>query len=160
MAGKIQLMLNIAIRGAASEEAGRLSEIAVAAKRHWGYPERWIALWTPLLTLTPEDILKGGVFVAVVEQQVAAFYRLMPGRPRARLEDLWVEPGWIGQGLGAALFQHAVAGSRAAGASVLEIESDPNAQGFYEKMGAHKVGDRQSEVDGHPRRLPIMEINL
>ena len=33
-----------------------LTEIAFAAKRHWGYPERWIASWTDLLTLQPESI--------------------------------------------------------------------------------------------------------
>jgi hypothetical protein len=42
----------------------------------------------------------------------------------------------------------------------LRIESDPNAQSFYEKIGARKVGEVHSEVDSQPRVLPVMEINL
>ena len=34
------------------------------------------------------------------------------------------------------------------GAHVLEIESDPNAQGFYERMGAKKVGEVVNDLDG------------
>lgn len=37
----------ILIRRVLPEEAAQLSRIALAAKRHWGYPERWIEAWTP-----------------------------------------------------------------------------------------------------------------
>ena len=43
---------------------------------------------------------------------------------------------------------------------VSQLEADPNALGFYEKMGMRKIGERQSEVDGQPRSLPVMEISL
>mgnify|MGYP003337409735 CR=1 FL=1 len=33
-----------------------LTEIAHAAKRHWGYPESWIEEWRYFLTVLPEDI--------------------------------------------------------------------------------------------------------
>jgi hypothetical protein len=42
----------------------------------------------------------------------------------------------------------------------LQLEADPNAIGFYEKMGMWKIGERQSEVDGQLRILPIMEMAL
>ncbi|MBK8780893.1 MAG: GNAT family N-acetyltransferase [Anaerolineales bacterium] len=76
------------------------------------------------------------------------------------LDNLWVLPGFMGQGIGKQLFQHALERSRALGESVLKIEADPNAQSFYEKMGVRKVGESHSQVDGQPRILPIMEINL
>ncbi len=28
------------------EHASALTEITLAAKRHWDYPEKWIQLWT------------------------------------------------------------------------------------------------------------------
>jgi hypothetical protein len=37
-------------------EAAALTEIAFAAKRHWGYPEHWIAHWRSILTVTPEFV--------------------------------------------------------------------------------------------------------
>jgi hypothetical protein len=49
----------------------------------------------------------------------------------------------------------------AAGRSVSEIEivSDPNAEGFYRKMGAHRIGESVSEIDGQPRRLPRLTVD-
>lgn len=29
------------------QHAGVLTEIAIAAKRHWNYPETWIQFWIP-----------------------------------------------------------------------------------------------------------------
>ena len=45
--------------------AATLTHIALASKRYWNYPERWIALWTPQLTLTPDYIVTNEVYAAV-----------------------------------------------------------------------------------------------
>jgi len=37
------------IRPAALADAGALTVIAQAAKRHWGYPEPWLAAWAAAL---------------------------------------------------------------------------------------------------------------
>jgi hypothetical protein len=42
----------------------------------------------------------------------------------------------------------------------LEIESDPNAESFYERMGAHRVGASIKEVDGQRRELPILRYEI
>jgi ribosomal protein S18 acetylase RimI-like enzyme len=149
----------IEIRRAAPEEAGVLTEVAFSAKRHRGYPEHWMEVWTPLLTFKPEDIRTADVFAAVNQGKIAGFYRLLFRERRAVLEDLWVKPEFMGQGIGRALFEHAVSNCRKANAGILEVEADPHAQDFYEKMGMHRVGERQSEVDGQ-RSLPLMEMEL
>jgi GNAT superfamily N-acetyltransferase len=76
------------------------------------------------------------------------------------VEHLWVLPDFIGKGIGAKLFRRMLAKCREMGVKVLEIESDPNAQGFYERMGARKVGEVVSQVDGQPRVLPLLEIAI
>jgi ribosomal protein S18 acetylase RimI-like enzyme len=148
------------IRPARAEDAATLTAIAIAAKRHWGYPEHWIEIWTPLLTITPGFIAVADVRVAVAENEAAGFYALLYSGERATLEHFWVMPSFMGMGVGRDLLDHARARSRETGCQVMEIDSDPNAQGFYEKMGARKIGERTSEVDGQPRVLPIMEITL
>lgn len=45
--------MSIALRPATPADAAVLTEIAHAAKRHWGYPERWVQLWRAALTITP-----------------------------------------------------------------------------------------------------------
>ncbi len=151
--------MNIAIRQARFEEADKLSEIAIAAKRHWDYPEEWIQKWIPILTFRPQQIKEADVFVAVVDNELVGFYRLFLRKPRATLEDLWIKPDFIGKGIGQALFEHAVTRCRTSHVEILEVEADPHAQGFYEKMGMHKVGEHPSDVDGQ-RSLPVLEMNL
>lgn len=137
-----------------------LTRIALAAKRHWGYPERWIEIWTPLLTFTPADLERADFFVAQIEDEIVGFYSLITAGPRAELENLWVLPAFMGRGVGRGLFEHALARARELGCSELEIESDPNALGFYEKMGARVVGQHVGEVDGAPRVLPLLQCPL
>jgi predicted N-acetyltransferase YhbS len=113
-----------------------------------------------LLTVTTEYIRENETWAAVQNDRCIAYYSLKNDGGFLWLDNLWVLPGFMGQGIGRDLFQHALERSRILGAVIMGIVSDPNAQNFYEKMGARKVGEVQSEVDGQPRVLPVMEINL
>lgn len=117
-------------------------------------------LWLPLLTITPEYIAEHETWMAVIEQETAAYYSFAQNDEGLWLDNLFVLPSFMGHGIGESLFSHALERARGSGALLLKIESDPNAQSFYEKMGARKVGEHRGEVDGQPRILPVMEINL
>lgn len=145
---------------ASPDQAKSLTHIAFAAKRYWGYPERWIEIWSPILTISNEYIKKHDTYFASLDGKPAGFYAISVEGEKASLEHLWVLPEHMGKGVGMNLFKHALFRCSEIGAEVLEIESDPNAQGFYERMGAKKVGQSASELDSQPRFLPILEINL
>lgn len=150
----------ISIRRALPDEAERLTAIALAAKRHWGYSEREMEIWTPALTITRAFILANEVWVAESDGSLAGFHALIFSKRRANLEHLWISPPYMRQGIGRALFEHAAGLCRERGYQVMEIVSDPNAQGFYERMGAGKVGVSLGEVDGQLRSLPILEMRF
>lgn len=150
----------ISVRRVLPEEANVLSKIALTAKAHWGYPERWMEIWTPLLTYSAKYFEENESWAAVLDNKPIAFYTLQVKNGTALIEDLWVLPEYIGQGVGKKLFLHALSPAREMRYKILQLEADPNAFGFYEKMGMHKIGERHSEVDGQPRILPIMEIDL
>lgn len=150
----------ICIQRANPEQADQLTHIAMAAKAHWGYPDHWMEIWQPQLTFSPEYFMENESWAAVVNESLVGFYTLQVKNGKSWIENLWVLPEFIGKGIGKMLFLHAVELSRRRGNRVLQLEADPNALGFYEKMGMHKVGERRSEVDGHLRILPLMEMNL
>lgn len=60
--------------------------------------------------------------------------------PQGVLGMMFVDPGVIGKGVGRLLFQHAVATARNLGFTQFTIDADPNAEPFYEAMGAVPVG--------------------
>ena len=68
------------IRRVFPEEATALSEIAFAAKAHWGYPERWLEIWKPQLTFSPEYFKQYESWVAEEHGLPIAFYTLMEMR--------------------------------------------------------------------------------
>ena len=138
------------------EDAATLTTIAFAAKRHWGYPERWIESWHDALTVRPDFITTHETYSAVVEGRTVGFYALACKGDRMDLQHLWVLPDAMGQGIGRSLFAHALERARVLGFGVLEIESDPNADGFYERMGARRIGTRVTALEGQPRELPIL----
>jgi GNAT superfamily N-acetyltransferase len=142
------------------EQAGLLTTITLAAKRHWNYPESWIQAWLPSLTITAEYILANETWVAIEGEKCVAYYSLKHDGESLWLDNLWVLPEFMGQGIGKMLFHHALERSRILGVTSLKIEADPNAQDFYEKMGARKVGEHRTEVVSQPRVLPLMEIKL
>jgi ribosomal protein S18 acetylase RimI-like enzyme len=152
--------MTIYIRRAHPADATALTVIAISAKRHWGYPERWIEIWRPQLTFSPQYFEKNESWAAVMNGAPVAFYTVQEQQGNAWLENLWVLPEWMGRGIGKRLFLHAVDMARQRGYTLLQLEADPNAVGFYEKMGMRRVGERQSEIEGQPRILPIMEMAL
>jgi ribosomal protein S18 acetylase RimI-like enzyme len=150
----------VEIRRAEPADADALTRIAFAAKGHWGYPERWMERWRGALIVTPTFIRRSEVHVATIEKEPAGFYALVGRGQRRELEHLWVLPEQMGMGLGRALFDHALDRAAAQGAEILEIEADPNAEGFYLRMGATRVGEIVYELEGQERVLPLLTVNL
>lgn len=137
-----------------------MTRIAIAAKSHWGYPAAWLEAWRPSLTITPEFIEAHEVYRAVQSGITVGFIALSFQAQTAAIEHLWVLPEAMGSGVGRALFQRAVERARALGARRLEVESDPNAEGFYQKMGARRCGERLTNILGEARSLPLLEMEL
>ena len=150
----------LTLERARPEHAEMLTRIAIESKRHWGYPEAWIQIWIPQLTISPQYITENETWLASINDEPCAFYSLKQEDGVWWLDNLWVRPGAMGQGLGAALFRHAGKRAKLCGAPTLRIESDPHAQSFYERMGARKVDERRGEVGGQPRVLPILETGV
>ena len=147
------------IRRASSDEAAALTQIAHDAKRHWGYPEHWLAHWQDDLTISPDYIARNPVYVAEGEAELLGFYALIIREDKAELDHLWVTPEHIGTGVGKQLFLHAMQHAAKENIAAVEILSDPNAEGFYRKQGAHRIAETVSEIAGEPRTLPLLSVD-
>ncbi len=148
------------IRLALGEDAATLTGIAHDAKRHWGYPEHWIQHWQEDLTISSEFISNNQVYVAEREGEIIGFYALAVEDQKAELEHMWVAPKHIGTGVGKELFIHAMQIAAGENISEVEISADPNAAGFYQRMGARRIGEDSSEIDGQPRGLPRLTVDI
>jgi GNAT superfamily N-acetyltransferase len=148
----------VRIRTADPSEGERLREIAIAAKSYWGYDLERVRAWAAGGDFSPAAILSKEVYVAEAKRQVAGWAALVPRGEVCWLADLWIDPAWIGQGVGTLLFQHAADRAGQLGASRLEWEAEPNAIGFYERMNARFV--RDGHLSSWGRIVPVMAVDL
>ena len=148
-----------AIRRARPEEARALSELALRSKAVWGYAPSFMARCCAAMRLMPAMLRANEYYVAVERGEPLGFYGFEPEPEGLGLDMFFVEPDAIGRGVGRALWNHAVARARELGASELVAVSDPNAAGFYLRMGCRPAGARPSEVEPG-RNLPVFRFAL
>lgn len=147
------------IRNAQKAEVERLSQIAKAAKAHWGYPQAWLQSWDQELTILPEYLNKALVRVLLDDQdQLQGFFAASQTDGIWELDHAWVHPAGIGKGYGRMLFADMLEQLQQQGVSAFDILSDPYAEPFYQKMGAVKIEDRPSNQAG--RTLPLYRYTL
>ncbi|HXC68906.1 MAG TPA: GNAT family N-acetyltransferase [Pyrinomonadaceae bacterium] len=146
------------IRRATPEEAAALTQIALDAKRYWGYPEHWIQHWESDLAVSSDFIREHHVYIAEDDGEIRGFYALCVSDNKAELEHMWVTPNSIGTGVGKELFLDAMERAAALSVDAVELSADPNAAGFYSRMGATQIGETDSVIDGQVRKLPRMTI--
>jgi ribosomal-protein-alanine N-acetyltransferase len=151
----------IDIRHAAPREAAELTGIAREAKAMWGYARQALAAWEEQLTIAESEVALRPVFVALMDGRIAGFYSLAPGSEDWELDNLWVRPSHVRRGIGAAMLSHALERAREGGARGVCIDSDPNAEPFYLRAGAVRVGEIPAPIDGEPARVrPQLRLGL
>ena len=73
-----------------------------------------------------------------------------------KIEMLFIDPAWRGQGIGRRLLTHAV---EVLGATLLDVnEQNPQALGFYERMGFEVFA--RTERDGSGKPFPLLLMRL
>lgn len=151
----------IEFRRARPDEAERFTTLARAAKASWGYPAALAEAWAASLTVTPEQIEREAFHAALRGGEVIGFYAIVRQEGRWLLDHFWVSPQCQAQGVGRAMFIDAIACGRRLGAGIVVIEADPNAAGFYARMGAREVGSIPAPIEGNAeRRLPVFEVRI
>ena len=105
------------LRPAAPEDYERVRELTLESKAHWGYDRDFVRRWAEGLSFAGEQER----WVAELDGGVVAWAALVPPADGvAVLDDLWVDPAWLGHGLGSRLFRVAADRARELGAERLE----------------------------------------
>lgn len=156
------MIIPVSFRDALPGDAAELSELAFCSKAHWGYPLEFMQACRWELTVNPESIADDGTqyVIAMIQQQLAGFYALENlADARIELGALFVDPKYIGKGIGKQLMDSAKTHAKALGAATMTIQGDPHALEFYRAAGASVIGEMESgSIPG--RFLPLLEIPL
>ena len=150
------------IRDVELHEANALSELAKRSKAYWGYSAEFMTACKNELLVSPSKLesSKFHYMVAECRGEIKGFYALEHlSESIFELEAIFVEPKYIGSGIGRALITHAKKYAAEIGGSSLIIQGDPNAEKFYRAAGGELTGERESaSIPG--RFLPTFSISL
>lgn len=151
----------ITIRPARPEEAEALSALKLRSKAYWPYSETQMDAFARVMALTPEELRAPDAESHVVEcdSAVAGYGRLKRLEECLYIDDLFIDPPYIGRGCGRALAEHLLERAAAGLDRWVYVVADPYAVDFYARLGFVAAGEAESEaIPG--RMLPRMKLDL
>lgn len=157
------------IRPAKANEFQILTTISFDSKGYWGYPKEYFDIWKNELTIRSEYIEKNEVFVFEDDSKIAGYYSIVEVEENIEVSEsvlsrgFWLEhmfllPSYIGKGIGAKMFAHICETCLSRGIHELRILADPNAKGFYEKMGCQYQKEFPSTIPN--RTIPWLVLKV
>ncbi len=159
-AGEPLSVRGVRLRDARAAEAGRLTVLAMRSKAYWGYPADFMEACRAELAVSADEISGGDRrhVVAELDARVVGFYALAASPEMTfELDALFVDPDWIGMGIGRTLIRHALTAVAEAGGCAMMVQGDPNAEPFYRAVGGVPSGTRESgSIPG--RFLPLFRF--
>jgi GNAT superfamily N-acetyltransferase len=148
---------DVELRPGRPDEAGVLSELALRSKAHWGYSVEFLEACRDELTVAEAQL--ASVTVAVAGGTIAGFSLLEGHDAGGELSMLFVDPPWIGHGIGGRLLAAALESAHLRGYRHVDLDADPDAAPFYLRYGARRLGDVPSgSIPG--RTLPRLRFTL
>lgn len=148
------------LRSARPGEARALTDLAMRSKAHWGYDRQFMDQCRAELTVSPERMAAECTVVAERGSRIVGFSSFLPGLDgAAEVTMCFVEPDRIGRGVGRLLLTEVIDQARAGGLVALTLDSDPRAEGFYQRQGFRRIGTAPSgSIPG--RYLPRLRLDL
>ena len=147
------------MRYAEKGEAKIVTDLKMRSKASNGYSQEFMDACREELSVSEHDIESLEIWVAVKGDEIAGMLDIRLDNSRCVLEALFIDPAIKGGGIGRKLFEKCEERCREEGVRFIEVDSDPEAQAFYEKMGMIKTGEIPSgSIAG--RFLPRLEKQL
>ncbi|MGG2066070.1 GNAT family N-acetyltransferase [Bacillus sp. S14(2024)] len=146
------------VREALLKEANELSNLALSSKATWNYSEEFVLACKEDLTITEQYIKNNYVYILEEKQETVGFFSFQR-KEIDSLDFLYLHPNYKGKGYGRILWESVVQKALELEIKSFTIDSDPNAKGYYVKMGAKQIGEIPSTVFKN-RMLPLLRYDL
>lgn len=161
--------MQVCIRRARTNDSEILTEISFASKRYWNYPEEYYEIWRDELTITQSYVDENIVYVALRDDKILGYFSIVEVKETFWvneievlkgfwLEHIFIEPDYIGKGIGTKLIELAKVICKERGIEKVFIFSDPNSRGFYDEIGARYIQESPSSIKG--RTVSLYELGI
>ena len=147
------------IEKALKKDAQDLTELTIRSKSYWNYDQKQIETWRDELSVSEAYIIENHVYKLTENNTIMGYYSYYEiNKSEVMLENLFVEPEYIGQGIGKRLMSDFLNRVINSGYQKVRLDADPNAENFYAKLGFKVIGKRETSIKN--RFMPIMEKQI
>ncbi|MGZ6442239.1 MAG: GNAT family N-acetyltransferase [Pseudobdellovibrionaceae bacterium] len=134
------------IRRALGHEHTEISDLVMRSKSFWPYPPDYLSKCIDALRIDEPYIIKWPVYIGEVDGAKAGIFALKIIGTENRLDHLWVDPPFIGKGIGKNIFLRAIVEAKKMGWNGFRLAADPYALEFYLRLGGNQIGTVQSRI--------------
>lgn len=136
-----------------------LTELTKRSKAHWGYSDEQIQIWSEQLTISGSYIENTSVYKLVIDTTITGYYSFYNKDVYTiKLDNLFILPEYICKGFGRILMNDFFLRLKSTDTKKVILDSEPNAEEFYIKLGFIKTGQNLSSIKD--RFLPVMELKI
>ena len=141
-------------------DAKELTELTIRSKSHWDYSKQQIEKWRDDLTVSETYIIEKEVYKLIDNKnKIIGYYSYFKiDELNIKLENLFVEPKFIGCGYGKMLMSDFLERIKKTKSEKIILDADPNVEKFYEQIGFKVIGQLETSIKD--RFLPIMELKI
>jgi GNAT superfamily N-acetyltransferase len=144
-------MTGFAIRDAEPDDLPVLREVFRRSALSNEVDRPYLLAHPDALELSGLGVRQGRTRVAVADGRIVGFATWLGAGNVTEIDDLFVEPDWMGHGAGRALVADLVGQARARGASRVEVTANEQALGFYGRVGFVADGEAPTRFGPAPR---------
>jgi ribosomal protein S18 acetylase RimI-like enzyme len=150
---KIFLAINLSIKQtpkmnitkAKKTDAAKLTDLTIRSKSYWDYSAEQIEEWNEVLTITVEYIENNEVYQLIDNSQLIGYYSFLKlNESVVKLDNIFIDSPFIGKGYGKKLMEDLYDRIQQKGFEKIVLDSDPQAEAFYKKIGFKVVGQLAS----------------
>ena len=127
-------------------ECDDINALFFRSKEVWPWDEPYLKAYKKAFAITPDYIERNPLYVCTLNGSLIAFYSFINVDNDPTLDMIFVEPDWMGKGLGAHLWQHLCDYARRKNWSDFTLVSNLYAAPFYHHMGAKVIDRVQSKI--------------
>ena len=147
------------IEKALKKDAQYLTELTIRSKSYWNYSQKQIEAWRDELSISESYIVENIVYKLTENNTIMGYYSYYElNKSEVMLENLFVEPQYIGKGIGKRLMSDFLNRVINSNYQKVLLDADPNAENFYAKLGFKVIGKRKTSIKN--RFMPIMEKQI
>jgi GNAT superfamily N-acetyltransferase len=140
------------LRYAKPDEVPMLEALQLQSSLEWASDHADLLAHPDAIELPVQSVLEQQVRVVEIDSVVIGFSVTIPtGDGAAELDGLFVLPAHMGSGFGRALVDDAADIARGQGLQQLNVIANPNALGFYTRLGFVVTGEAQTRFKPAPR---------